>query len=154
MSLIPQEIISKYALSQDSLFFLKADFLVHFPLLIQFYQDERLFEPLTYMDETYLILGDDYGTKISLKAGIEDIWSIDPTKQLPARFINKNIKCFLEFLNIYYSHQEEIKAASDMEVTNIVRKIQSEFNKTDTHSLNNLDNWWSIILEQAEDGLL
>lgn len=152
---VPEAILSKHPLSQELRSFLSNVGLPRdCPLLVTFYEDAHLLESLNYERETYLIVGDDSSTKLCIKTRTEDVWSIDPDRQLPRRFINSELGHFVLFLHIYRSRQHDLAAASDEEAAEIIGAMKSEFRRLDTRSLDDPDNWWSVILEQSEQGQL
>jgi hypothetical protein len=152
---VPEAILSKHPLSQDLRSFLaKVGLPRDCPLLVTFYEDAHLLQPLTYERETYLIVGDDSGSKLCIKTGTEDVWSIDPAHQLPRRFINTELRHFVLFLHLYRSRQPGLETASDEQAAAIIAAMRSEFSRLDARSLDDGENWWSVILEQSEQGQL
>lgn len=66
-------------------------------LLIHFYATAEILEMYTQDQERYLIIGDDYGTKLAIQEHTGEIWSLDVLHgTLPARFVNATILTFLE----------------------------------------------------------
>lgn len=72
----------------------------------------------------------------------------------PTRFINTNLECFIKFIIIYLSYAEKIINAHDEEINNVMAEIREKFDLVDKQALHNEENWWSIILEQIELGLM
>ena len=103
------------------------------------------------LDEEYVIIGNDFGTNICINHK-DEIFSIDMENEYPIRFINKNLKAFLEFIIIFLSHENEINDADDDEINQVLQKIRTEFEVIDIQALISKENWWSIILEQMEVG--
>lgn len=146
--------LAKFSLStQTHNFLVRVGLPRNCPLLVSFYEDNRLLHPVKSEDENYLMLGEDNGTIFCLKEKCEEVWSIDPEGELPSRFINSSIRSFFTFLYIYLSHQEALKNASDEEAGNIVRQLRTEFEGIDDRALLESENWWSVILEEIEYGL-
>ena len=119
-------------------------------LNISFYNE---FERISNKDENYVVIGDDYGTKLCISEKTNAVVSID-VESISIRFINSNIKSFLNFLQIYFTRRLELSNADDEEAIEIVKSIRDNFNMLDSSALNDEDNWWSVILEQTEQGLL
>jgi hypothetical protein len=109
---------------------------------------DEFLRPLTAAGETYSIVGDDYGTKIGLSRN-EDVWSVDPERQLPRRFINTSIAHFVLFLGLY----EQFKSAKETREL-CLSELRTQFDECDVFALSNEDSWWSLILEQIGLGLL
>ena len=105
------------------------------------------------LNENYIVIGNDLGTDICISFK-EEIVSVDPQHVYPARFINTNLECFIKFIVIYLLYAEKIVNASDEEINNILTDIRKEFDLVDKCALHDEENWWSIILEQIEAGLM
>ena len=101
----------------------------------------------------FTVIGHDYGTDICMDSKGEII-SSDPEQELPTRFINKDLKAFLEFLDIFAEYHMRVSEADEEEQIQILEEIKEEFNRVDCRALDNEENWWSVILEQIELGLL
>lgn len=99
------------------------------------------------------IIGHDYGTDICIDSNGEII-SSDPEQELPTRFINKDLKTFLEFLNIFSEYYIQCGETDEEEQMQLLENIKEEFNRVDSRALDNEENWWSVILEQIEMGLM
>ena len=119
-------------------------------MLVTFYMGDEFLRPLTAAGETYSIVGDDYGTKIGLSRN-EDVWSVDPERQMPRRFINTSIAHFVLFLGLYEQF-ENAKESGNREP--YLSELRTQFHESDLFALSNEDNWWSLILEQIGLGLL
>ena len=74
--------------------------------------------------------------------------------EYPVRFINKNLESFLKFVVILLLQENDITEADDDEINQIMQKIRTEFNMIDIRALSSEENWWSIILEQIELGVM
>jgi len=118
------------------------------PLLVTFYTGEELLQPLTVAGETYCVVGDDYGTKIGLRRR-GDVWSVDPEGQLPCRFINTSIAHFVLFLGLFEAHEAQFESGN-REPRAIAGELRAQFDENDVFALANEENWWSLVLEQAE----
>ena len=60
----------------------------------------------------------------------------------------------MKFVVILLSLENEINEADDDEIDHIMQKIRTEFDMIDSLALSNEENWWSIILEQIEMGVI
>ena len=106
------------------------------------------------LDEDYIIIGNDFGTNICVNHK-DEIVSIDMENEYPIRFINKDLETFLKFVIIFLSHENEIEEADDDDEINLVmQKVRTEFDIIDIQALSSEENWWSIILEQIESGVM
>lgn len=105
------------------------------------------------LDEDYIIIGNDFGTNICVNHK-DEIVSIDTENEYPIRFINKDLETFLKFIVIILLHENEIDEADDDEINQVMQKVRTEFNIVDIQALSSEENWWSIILEQIELGVM
>lgn len=106
------------------------------------------------LDEDYIIIGNDFGTNICVNHK-DEIVSIDTENEYPIRFINKDLETFLKFIVIILLHENEIdEADDDDEINQVMQKVRTEFNIVDIQALSSEENWWSIILEQIELGVM
>jgi hypothetical protein len=152
---IPEAALSKQALSPATRKLLtEVGLPKNAPLLLRFYDDARLLSRLLHAGSDYLVIGDDEGTKIGIRAVKEDVWSVDPENQLPLRFINSSLEALLTCLQIYLENQVALRQASDDDALKIVSAMRERFSQIDAQALAGADNWWSVILEQTEAGLL
>jgi hypothetical protein len=73
--------------------------------------------------------------------------------ELRRRFINTSLAHFFLFLGLY----EEAGRATHSNAGDAATRaseLRAQFNESDPAALGNVDNWWSLILEQMEHGLL
>ena len=101
----------------------------------------------------YTVIGNDYGTDICIDLKGEVI-SLDPEQELPTRFINRDLEAFLKFLGIFTAYYMKACEADEEEQIQILEEMKEEFNKVDSLALDYEENWWSVILEQIEMGLM
>jgi hypothetical protein len=123
-------------------------------LLLHFYADAE--ELATYTNEKgrFLIIGDDYGTKLGLKESTSPVLSIDPDATLPTRFVNSSILTLLACLAVCSERRPALAQAGNDEAAKIVAEIRDEIRALDARAVDNLENWWSVVLEQVEQGML
>lgn len=122
--------------------------------LINFYFEKNKIEVTNFENQDYLIIGDDFGTKICVQLSNNKVYSIDEEGDLPMRFINSSIENLMLFIMVYEQHHEEIIEADDDEIVEIIGEIKSKLNELDSQALSFEENWWAVILEQTEDGLM
>nr|MBP3282910.1 SUKH-4 family immunity protein [Treponema sp.] len=104
-------------------------------------------------EDDFVIIGTDLGTNICINKNGEII-SVDFENEYPTRLINKNLESFLHFIVVFLLHEDEINSADDDTISQIIQKIKAEFEQIDELALNNQENWWPIILEQIETGMM
>ena len=105
------------------------------------------------LDDEYVTIGNDFGTNICINHK-DEIFSVDTGKEYPKRFINRNLESFLKFIVIFLLHENEMDESDDDEISQIVQNIRKKFDEIDIQALNSGENWWSIILEQIELGVI
>lgn len=105
------------------------------------------------LNEKYVIIGNDFGTNICIDDK-DEIVSVDVKNEYPVRFINKNLVTFLEFIVVFLSYEDKINNADDNEINQVMKELRKEFDMIDIQALSSKENWWSIILEQIELGLM
>ena len=104
-------------------------------------------------EDDFVIIGTDLGTNICINKN-DEIISVDFENEYPTRLINKNLESFLNFIVIFLLHEDEINSADDDTISQIIQKTKAEFEQIDELALNNQENWWPIILEQIEMGVM
>ncbi len=105
------------------------------------------------VDGGNIIIGNDFGTNICINHK-DEIVSIDPENEYPIRFINKNLETFLEFVITFLLYEDKINDVDDDGIHQVVQEIRKKFDMIDIQALSNEENWWSIILEQVELGVM
>lgn len=120
---------------------------------ITFYFESPSIQKIEINGKEYLVLGDDYGTKLCAELTSENIFSVDVEGELPTRYINSSIENFILFIMIFEQYQKSLDEDED-ENMNKLSELQSTFNKYDKAALDGEENWWSVIIEQIDDGLL
>ncbi|WP_024833712.1 SUKH-4 family immunity protein [Ruminiclostridium josui] len=150
------ELLSKCSLTQETKEFLE---LFGLPVNCEFLKDlnisfYNIFEQISIKGCNYIAIGDDYGTKICIRENLNEIISVDIERDMNIRIINSSIEHFINFLQIYFTRRPELSKADDEEAVEIVRSMRDDFDKLDAMALSNEENWWAVILEQTEQGLL
>lgn len=105
------------------------------------------------LGEQYYVIGNDFGTKICVNHQGE-VLSIDLEGEYPMRYINSNLSSFLECIAIYLSFEDAMKSSDEEEIGQVIDKLKENFDLIDSSALCSNENWWPVILEQIEMGLL
>jgi hypothetical protein len=104
--------------------------------LINFSINSNHFEKLSHNNGQYIVLGDDYGTKICLKESSGEIFSIDDQYEYPTRFVNSNIKSLVIFLQIYEYNKAIAIELSDRKVQRkMFQELEPKFLQVDPKAL-------------------
>lgn len=98
-------------------------------------------------NDGYIIIGNDFGTNICINNRGEII-SVDPQKEYPERFINKNLETLVKFIIIFISYEDKIINSDEDKIYYVIHEIEKEFAVVDAQALSNEENWWPLILEQ------
>ncbi len=103
-----------------------------------------------------IVIGENEGTYLCINAHGEII-SVDQENEDESliRFINKDLKSFLDYIVIFLISQEKaLDIEEEDERLQVLEEMREEFKKIDEKALNNEENWWAVIIEQIEMGLM
>jgi hypothetical protein len=92
---------------------------------------------------TFLVIGDDGSVR-----------SIDPQGLLDERFVNTTTSQFEASLTVFAEAWTRREALTDSEARDQVASLRVRLTEMDAQSLADPENWWAVILEQLEVGLL
>lgn len=125
------------------------------PFYLHFYDKPKI--KLDDQGDRYLIIGDNEGNELGIHLRTSRLYYIDSCFDRGKRFINVDISKFLMFLKIYLNYQPQMISAMEMDneerLLGIVEKIKQQFHQVDGKALVDEETYWSVILEQVEDGL-
>lgn len=105
------------------------------------------------LNNSYVIIGDDNGNVICIKQDGK-IVSIDSYGKYKEWFVNSNLECLLECVAIFLMYDDRLATADDKEASVLIEEIRQQFNQVDANALDDDENWWPVILEQIEWGLM
>lgn len=100
-----------------------------------------------------IVIGEDEGSYLCIDPHGEVI-AIDRLDGLLIRFVNKDLKAFLDYIVIYIIFQKKALEVKDEEGVQVLENMREEFMKIDEKALDNEENWWAVIIEQIEMGLM
>ncbi|MBN2911011.1 SUKH-4 family immunity protein [Polycladomyces sp. WAk] len=126
------------------------------PFYINFYHEPEMG---LYCGDDYIIIGDNESSKIGIHKKTGNIHLIEetPAACVQIRFINSDIAKFLMFLKVYLSYRPQLVDAmgedDEKKLFAIVDHIKQRMNQMDSKALLDAESYWSVILEQVEDGL-
>jgi hypothetical protein len=105
-----------------------------------------------YNEDIFYIIGNDYEDVLGIKQSNLSVFSISENEKV---FINSSfeqlIDCIYYFNQIIDLLEEDYSEKKRKKEVNTVSKRIKEIDKD---ALTEDDSWWSLILEQVEDGLL
>jgi hypothetical protein len=117
------------------------------PLLLTFYR-----APLTLVDSA-VVVGTDDRTQFRVDLTGGRVSAIDPEGELPPRSVNSSLDTLADALAAYRDYAALVRDVDDDEAARLVEALRRRL-AIDTGAISDPHGWWSLILEQAEDGLL
>lgn len=150
LKLFPREEYRKTNLPEKEKKMLCEDGLPEVPLhFLHFYTQS---DSLIIVNDDCISIGSDNGTEICIDPNNE-IVSVDAYGVYPKRFVNSSLESLFECVAIYLIYNDRLMSAEDDEISILIGEIRQKFNRVDERALDDEENWWSVILEQVEDGL-
>jgi hypothetical protein len=70
------------------------------------------------------------------------------------RFINTTVQHFGVFLVLYQEYRKAARRMSEEEVVKFIPSIESRMRKTDPKAFDDPNNYWPLVIEQMNQGLL
>src|SRR5215470_10524960 len=70
------------------------------------------------------------------------------------KYINSSIECFGECLVYYQQYRISVRAASEDEVQRLISVVARSLRNTEPTAFADPNNWWPVIVEQINHGLL
>ena len=100
-------------------------------------------------------IGSDYGTTICVELESEHVVTIDRAGVHISRFMNSTITQLAACIEAHRDYCEWIfRTRCEAEELSVVSEFRTRILDTDPMALDNVENWWSVILEQVETGQL
>lgn len=101
-------------------------------------------------------IGTDDATQICIQKKTGLIFAIDLEQCIPRRYVNSNIKFFVEFLNLFKTYESQVVEFEDDEESSstLVKNVVAEMRKIDIDAFRNPDDWWPTVTQQMEFGLM
>jgi len=101
--------------------------------------------------ELYTVIGNDYASKFRALHVDGTVHSVDPAGKLPSRFVNMGIAQLSASINAFQQYLDEAERAH---FPLIARHLRDRLVAIDPKALSHGENWWALVLEQVDDGLL
>ena len=99
--------------------------------------------------------GTDSVCELQVDAISGTVRAFDPGGKLPTRFVNSTAKQLGAFIVAYGRYCADARAARDEADTDtIVEGLRRTLVALDPAATADPENWWSLVLEQVNDGLL
>jgi SUKH-4 immunity protein of toxin-antitoxin system len=117
------------------------------PLLLTFYQ-----APLEVV-EGAVVIGRDDAAELRVDLANGRVSSVGEG-DLPWRFVNSSMDQLADAIAAYRDYAARVCDVDDDEATRLVQELRRRLEAMDAGSISDPKGWWSLVLEQAEDGLL
>lgn len=102
----------------------------------------------------YCRVGSDFGTDLCVSADTGEVESFSLTGEYPARFVNTSLALFVEFLVLVSAERKRFPDLGDHEIDQLITSLAERLRQLDGRAFADPDNWWAVIVEQLQDGLL
>lgn len=100
-----------------------------------------------------IVIGEDEGSYLCINPHGEII-AIDQEDESLIRFVNKDLRAFLDYIVVYIIFQEKALGIEDEKGMQVLEDMREEFMELDERALDNEENWWAVIIEQIEMELM
>lgn len=70
------------------------------------------------------------------------------------RFINSSVERLGEFLILYEQYRRAARVLPEEEILKLIRTVESRMRDIDPNACEDLNNYWPIVVEQMNQGLL
>ena len=116
------------------------------PLLLTFYH------PTLRVVHEHVVIGTDGGTELHVDIENGHVLSVGYST---TRFVNSSIEQLARGIAAYVRYADQVAAVDDEAAAHqLVQQLRSELASIDNAAIIDPDSWWSLILEQADHGLL
>ena len=157
---LPKDHIDHLGLDKDTSYFLTAVGLpntldeIGKAIEINFYFDRERIVRKEFKGVSYVVIGDDVGTKFGISLNDRGVYTLDFSDSMgidPICFVNSNINRFVDSIQLFIDIKKmsEHNAATDNELTELLKaKIVS----IDKEALADERTWWGQIINDLISG--
>ena len=115
------------------------------PLLLTFHQPRLI--------DGAIVFGNDDGTQFVLVS--DAVFSVDSKGRHPRRFVNSSIAALASCVEAHREYCDAVTdASSEAEELSVAELLAVALVRIDSAALADPENWWSVVVEQARDGVL
>ncbi|MEQ4204969.1 SUKH-4 family immunity protein [Actinopolymorpha sp. B9G3] len=155
LALVPTEHLRDNMPEDVRLFLAQVGLPVRSPTLVTFRDNDRLGELISAGEAEFSALADEAEATLGIKSGTHQIWAVHPEGLLPQRFVNSDLPRFLLFLAHFDDHLPDLRDADNQqEARALTGQLRRLFTVTDPIALTDPESWWSLVLEQADEGFM
>lgn len=93
--------------------------------------------------------------EVDVKIGIAPnahVIAVEPNDLM--RFVNSSALAFGQFLAIFQAYRKNAQNIEEDEVLSLIERIEIEMRQLDGAAFENDENWWPLVIEQMNAGLL
>jgi hypothetical protein len=118
------------------------------PLLLTFYRP-----PLQVSDHR-VVIGNDGDAELHVELDSGHVLSV-AAHGGPTRFVNSSIARLRASIDAYVRYADRVTGVNDdADARHLVEQLRRAIANIDNAATENPEAWWSVILEQADDGLV
>jgi hypothetical protein len=99
------------------------------------------------------VIGEDDAT-VFVVAKDGSVWSVDPMRALPGRFVNSSEECLATFLAELPPSWRMLADMDDDEAERLVNELVLRLQSVDPPALRDGEAYWAVVVEQIRLGLL
>jgi hypothetical protein len=70
------------------------------------------------------------------------------------RFVNQSVELFGQCLALFENYRRVVRSVPDEQADPIIASTEAELHKADPAAFKNDENWWPLVVEQMNHGLL
>jgi SUKH-4 immunity protein len=118
------------------------------PLLLTFYR------PPLKVVEGAAVIGTDEGSEFRIDLASGRVSSVDPKGVLPSRFVNSTINQLADAIAAHREYASRVCNVDEADASRVVQELRRRLTVADAAATSDPEAWWSLILEQAKNGLL
>ncbi len=96
----------------------------------------------------YVVIGNDYGTKLCARLDDGSIYSIDSEGEYPTRFVNSGVEQLARFIEV-----SESFAGTTLDCESLAGRMREALGAIDGRAFTESPNWWGEVLEGLAIGL-
>lgn len=105
-------------------------------------------------DDGAVVVGSDEGTEIRVDLVSGRVTSADPQTARTTRLVNSSIDQLVASIAAYDEYAGRVRDVDDEDAKHLVRELRQRLSTIDPAVTADAESWWSLIVEQAHDGLL
>jgi hypothetical protein len=125
---------------------------------IEFAKEDETLKIHRSNGEDFVVVGtdatSDYTVAVAINRKTNLVYSVDLNGEYKTRFVNSALHQFTACLLVYRSYSQRLTECDDEDAIVIVSEIRLKFRAIDVKVFDDPENWWGVILEQIEHGLM